>query len=157
MTLLLMGCGKAPPAAAAPPSEEPVEVAPDDGDEDDDGPIAGPRNVLEAAPRPPPADDLPGTGPLVAYFGAVRTQVGEPFQECLRATFDGRSESPALVRATFDADGVVVDVELVRTSGSDGLDGCALAAFRAAKADPPPPGSLDASGTLTSPPMAFVP
>ncbi len=155
---LTVACAKPPPQPAAQLAPQaPAEVEPEE-----EGPIAGPRNLVEQAP-PQLDPDLPGRGPLVAYMGAVRTEVMPPFRSCWAQASSAPAQQPALLSALIAPDGEVVDVTLARVSGSGALDACALEAFGEATLPPPPAEILNATlvGTdtpaLSTPGMAFVP
>lgn len=146
-----------PPAPRAQPTPP--------GDDPDEGPIAGPRNIVEQAP-PTLDPDLPGRGPMVAYMGAIRTVVMASFRDCWIGTSGPPPRRPALVGALLDADGTVVDLTLSQDSGSVELDTCALEAFGSATLPPPPEVLLSTTGadgqpirtsSLRTSDMAFVP
>jgi hypothetical protein len=151
LSLLLLGCPKpaSPTAVPALPSDAPKPRP--------DGPVAGPRYVVEDLPPPPPSPDTPGQGPLVPYLSTVRKAVMTHVGACLDANAVVPPRQPVLVVAVLDAEGKLVDVALRRSSGSPGVDACTIHGFRVAEIRPPPPEVLSPEGTLQTPDIAILP
>ncbi|HHO52648.1 MAG TPA: hypothetical protein ENK18_17700 [Deltaproteobacteria bacterium] len=136
-----------------------------DGGDQDEGPIAGPRNIVEQA-LPVLDPELPGRGPRIAYMGAIRTRVMASFRACWAEASGPPAQRPALVSALLDAEGTVMELSLSQASGSAALDTCALEAFSAASLPAPPEALLTSPGpdgqpvrasSLRTSDLAFVP
>ncbi len=148
---LALGCPK-------PATPTVVPALPDDVPKPrQDGPVAGPRYVVEELPPPPPDPDAPGQGPLVPYLASVRKAVMTHVSACLAANAVVPPQQPVLVVAVIDGGGQLRDVALRRSSGSPGVDACAIHGFRVAEIRPPPPASLSPEGTLQTPDIAILP
>jgi hypothetical protein len=114
----------------------------------DEGPIAGPRNVVEEAPPPPPPDDIPGGGALPPYLSEVRRAVNDRLSKCLRGGSTEVGGTPALVAVILLADGTVQEATLKRASGDSDWDDCLLRTFRVVTVPAPPKEVLAEDGTL---------
>jgi len=135
--------------AVAIPADAPVPQ--------DDGPIAGPRNVVDGPAATPVDPALPGQGPEVTYMAVLRPLVMAQAVPCVRSAPPGLPpQVPALVGAVIEADGALRNVTLHRSSGSTELDDCLLQGFRQATFPPPPVALLDNNRQFTTPQMAFV-
>lgn len=144
--LVLWACVPKP----VPPTEAPVDPTPPRTD----GPVAGPRAIVEQELPPPPSPETPGGGPMNPYVVQVRKIVGDGMRDCVEGAMSLVTDA-ALVRATIAADGNLVDVVLDRSSGAELYDACVLDSFRDAKLPAPPTALLGETGTLATPQMAF--
>lgn len=147
--LLLLGCPKdryVPPTLTPIPDDVPTPRA--------DGPIAGPRAVVDQAPPQPVPEGTPGGGPVPPWLAQVRAAVTAGLDRCLATGPATIKSGTALVTLRIDRAGNVLEVVFVRSSGSEAYDACLVEAARAARPEPPPPEALQADGqALTE--MAF--
>lgn len=146
-------------APGCPPKQATPAPAADDGepdeDPDDDGPIAGPREVVMAeAPPPRPSSDTPGWGPVPPYLAKVRNAVTDKFFDCLASGPAVSATQPALVLVTIGPSGDLRQISVARPSGAEAFDNCILRAFRSTDLPAPPPEALGEGGVVTSE-MAF--
>lgn len=148
LALLSAGC---PPKDSAPSVPMPVEPAP--GWTEADGPIAGPRNIVEGAPDAPIAPDTPGAGPWPPYLTVIRKAVGERHNPCVEEA-SAAASAPAMVVVTISAAGAVTEAVLTRSSGSEPFDQCLQRALRGLQLAPPP-AELLVDGQLVSKEIAF--
>ena len=150
LMLALVGCPRStytPPIPSSIPDDVPIPR--------ESGPLAGPRAVVDGAPPAPIAADLPGGGTLPPWLAHLRAVVNPRLEVCLSTGPATIKTGTALVTARIEADGTLLDVTLVRTSGSGPYDSCLLQAFREARPKPPPPDALGSDGQLVTPEMAF--
>lgn len=150
LVLVLASCAKKPPPV--PVAEEVPDDVPTPRT---DGPLAGPRAVVDEAPPMPPPEGTPGGGLLPPYLTKLRKALVDPLDACLAegpATVVG---TPALVVARLDAEGRLLSVGFERPSGVAWYDACLAKAFEAAVFPAPPPEVLGPDGQLQTPQMAF--
>jgi TonB family protein len=148
LAVLLAGC----PAKTSSPST-PMPVDQDPAWTQEEGPIAGPRAVVEGAPQEAIPSDTPGAGPWPPYLAKVRKAAGERHLPCVQSEGVSAIE-PALVVITIEKTGLVSEVVLTRSSGSDAFDQCLVRALRDLTVPPPPPELLE-DEKLVSKEIAF--
>jgi len=95
-----------------------------------------------------------------SYYNGVRRRVNFFWQQCLAQLPRSTELSGTLitaVSATFEADGELMQVAVVDSSGREALDQCVLEGFRAASPfTAPPVGLLDDRRQVHQPEMAFT-
>jgi TonB family protein len=144
----LLGC---PPKTSSPPVPMPVdETAPWTEGE---APIAGPHDIVEGPPQDPIPGDTPGAGPWPPYLTRLRKAVNERHLPCVQSEGVSAIE-PAFVVVTIQKTGLVSEVVLTRSSGSDIFDQCLVRAMRDLTVPPPPPELLE-DDQLVSKEIAF--
>lgn len=150
--IALLAAACTPKTPPAPADDDRSEVA---EDEPSDGPIAGPRDVVQRdTPMPVPSADTPGWGPLPPYVARVRAALDAELTRCLTSGAPISAARPTVVQVTLGPAGDLRAVAVATTSGSEAQDACVLRAFRSATVPPPPPEVLGDGGVLTAE-MAF--
>lgn len=146
--LLLMGC---PPKTTGSSVPMPVDETPRWTEQD--GPIAGPRNIVEAAPEAPIAPDTPGAGPWPPYLTVIRKAANAFHEPCIKKQAV-EAHDTAMVVLTIQASGEVTEIVLTRSSGVELFDQCLVRSFRGVTLAPPP-SELLVDGQLITKEIAF--
>jgi TonB family protein len=145
--VFLLGC---PPKTSSPPVPMPVDQAPSWTEE---GPIAGPHNIVEGPPQEAIPSGTPGSGPWPPYLTQIRKAANERHLPCVQNEGVSAIE-PALVVITVSKAGLITEVVLTRSSGSEPFDQCLVRALRELTVPPPPPELLE-DDQLVSREIAF--
>lgn len=148
LALVLSGC---PPKTTSSSPSMPVDQTPSWTRED--GPIAGPRAIVEGPPQEPVPADAAGGGPWPPYLTRIRKAVNAEHLPCVENQGVSAIEA-AMVVITISAAGQVTEVVLTRSSGVDEFDQCLVKALRGLQLAPPP-AELLVDGQLVSKEIAF--